>query len=109
VNERHLRSIGPEDAPEVPYTASPPPRRSRTVVLLAVLAGLLVLGLLAALWSRSELVARVEGLEAENSRLLGELVLRERLIEAHRGRLEDVRTRVDELRVLLDEPVNPDD
>jgi hypothetical protein len=78
-------------------------------VLLAILAGVLVLAVVAALWSRSELVAQVEGLRVENSRLLGELALREQLIEAHRSRLEDVRTRVDELRVLLDEPVNPDD
>jgi len=57
------------------------------------------------IWSHMQLSARIEALEAEGRMLRGGIVERDQVIEAHRSRMEDVRSQIDRLQELLDEPL----
>jgi hypothetical protein len=79
------------------------PRASRGPWLLCLALALVALALV---WDRVGLSRRARALEEEALVLRSELASRERLIEGQRQRLEDVRGRVDDLRVLLEEPLS---
>ena len=101
---RSVRSAREEE--EGARSQSSAPRHSQrpsSAVILLALALLVTLALL--VWSRIQLGGQIEVLAAEAQSLRSTLAERERVIDAHRGRLNDVRTHVDRLGALLDKPL----
>lgn len=70
-----------------------------------LLAAVLVVTLALLGWSRAELGGRISLLEEEVRTLSTAVAERDHVIAAQRERIGDVRSRVDELRVLLDRPL----
>ena len=105
--EPHLRPVREEPdgagqpAPPAAQRASGGTPRWVPIALGVALAVTLLL----LVWSRVELGQRVAGLEDQVRGLEAAVEERERVISAHRGRLETVRQRVGELQTLLDEPL----
>ena len=105
--EPKLRSVPstPEgEAGAQPQSSAPrQSQRPSSAVILLALALVVALALL--VWSRIQLGGQIEMLEAEAQSLRSTIAERERVIDAHRGRLNEVRTHVDRLGALLDEPL----
>jgi hypothetical protein len=106
--EPHLRPVPPDSMPDaegaLPAADRPVRGQGRSRLMLALVAALAVaLALLG--WSRAQLSGRVGLLEEQVRGLEVQVVERDRVIDAQRGRLQDVRTRVDGLRDLLDRPL----
>ncbi len=103
----HLRPVRLSDA-ELGEAAAPaperrgPPRRFWLPIALgiALVGGLILLG-----WRGVQLGQQIAELEARNEALQQHLLASERVIEAQRGRLDQVRTGLDRVRALLDEPL----
>ena len=103
----HLRAVRPDERPTPP--GQTPKSTKRSSWLLLTLVSALTIAILLLVWSRTRLETRIEALEAETLGLRAELDSRDRLIEAQRARLGEVRTGVDALRDLLEEPFPPSD
>ncbi len=99
----HLRAVEPDKAR--PPNPSPRLGRQRPSWVLLTLGAALVasLGLLA--WSRAESERRLSALEAQVTGLEAQIQRRNRVIEAQGDRLGEVRSRLDGLQALLDEPL----
>ncbi len=93
---------------EAKAAGSPPTpvaRRDRWIMVALVLALVVMIALLA--WTRTQMGAQISDLESRVRALQGIVSERDRTIDAHQRRLDDVRVRVDELRTLLEQPVSP--
>ena len=93
---------------EAKAAGSPPTprvRRDRWIAVFLVLAVVVMIALLA--WTRTRMGAQISDLESRVEALQGVVAERNRTIDAHERRLDDVRVRVDELRILLEQPVSP--
>lgn len=106
-SESRLRSVPPAEASAAPQTEfhwQPPARPASSRWTLALAAALVVaLALLA--WSRVQLGERIEVLEGEIRALEAAVERRNVVIHARDARLSDVKTRIGELRSLLDRPL----
>ncbi len=101
---RSVRSASEEEAGARPQPSAPrQSQRPSSAVILLALALMVALALL--VWSRIQLGGQIEVLAAEAQSLRSTIAERERVIDAHRGRLKDVRTYVDRLGALLDKPL----
>ncbi len=80
-------------------------RRGRASGPEIALALALVLALTVLIWSRIQLGDQIDVLRGETRALQAAVAERERVIDAQTGRLEDVRTHVDRLGALLDQPL----
>jgi hypothetical protein len=105
--EPRLHVVGTKAEPTEPRpaAASPVPRDRWITMVLAVALAVMVV-LLA--WTRTRMGAQISGLESQVQELRGIVAERNRTIDAHERRLDDVRDRVDGLRALLDQPVSGD-
>ncbi len=105
-----LRAVSdPPDEPAEVATQSA--RRAGPGTWISVALGLLLLLCLVTLvWSRAQLAEsgeRIGTLEDENRLLHGVIESRDLQIEAQKARLSEVRTSVQGLLSLIDEPVEP--
>ncbi len=80
-------------------------RRAGTRWALLLLAGALTVCLVLLIWSRAQLTGQIRALEAETRSLKATVTEQNRVINAQRGRLNDVKDRVDALQGLLNEPI----
>jgi hypothetical protein len=104
--EPRLRVV--ESGTDAKVAGSPPTRaarRDRWIAVALVLALVVMIALLA--WTRTQMGAQISDLEFRIRALQGVVAERNRTIDAHERRLDDVRVRVDELRTLLEQPVSP--
>jgi hypothetical protein len=100
-----LRAVSDSSGESVP-SRSPPRRRAESPRWIPIaLAIALVVTLALLVWSRSQLGGRISQLESEADALRLELIARDRVINAHERRLDEIRAGLDGLRMLLDEPV----
>jgi hypothetical protein len=102
-----LRAVRPDERPTPP--GQTPKSTHRPSWLLLTLVSALTIVILFLAWSRTRLETRIEALEAETIGLRAELDRRDRLVEAQGARLGEVRTGVDALRDLLEEPLPTSD
>ena len=103
-SEPHLRALSDDE----PGAATPEPAErssgpGRWIPLLLGGALLIALALLA--WSRVQLGERIAVLQDEVAVLEAGVAERDRVIEAHKNRLGEVRLRVLELQSILDKPL----
>jgi len=104
-SEPRLRPVPPEGMRDGEDALAGPDRpQGRSRLVLALVAALAVALVLLA-WSRVRLSERIGLLEQQVRGLESEVLERDGVIDAQRGRLEDVRTRIDGLRELLDRPL----
>ena len=99
--EPHLRPVPPGDE-EADAVGAPPQKASRLTLALTI-ALAIALALLA--WNRTQLAQQVHVLEGTVRTLESEITERDRVIAAHRGRLNEVRVRIDALGELLERPL----
>ncbi len=98
--------LRPVPAPgEAESKAPPRARRGRPSGPEIALALALVVALTVLIWSRIQLGDQIDVLRGETRALQAAVAERERVIDAQTGRLEDVRTHVDRLGALLDQPL----
>ena len=98
--------LRPVQAPgEIESEALRRARRGRPSGPEIALALALVLALTVLIWSRIQLGDQIDVLRGETRALQAAVAERERVIAAQTGRLEDVRTHVDRLGALLDQPL----
>ncbi len=98
--------LRPVPAPdEVESKAPPRVRRRKPSGSEIALALALVVALAVLIWSRFQLGSQLDLLRAEARALQAAMAVRERVIDAQTGRLEDVRAHVDRLDALLDQPL----
>ena len=104
--EPRLRVV--EAGAEDKASGSPPApalRRDRWIMAALVLALVVMIALLA--WTRTQMGAQISDLESRVRALRGVVAKRDRTIDAHERRLDEVRVRVDELSTLLEQPISP--
>jgi type VI protein secretion system component VasK len=102
--EPRLKVVAERDPTQAAAPAEPTrPQRGFLIALAVALAITLVL----LLWSRNQMGAEIAGLEGQISELQAAVQERDRVIDAHERRLEDVRVRVDELVELIESPLTP--
>jgi hypothetical protein len=105
--EPKLRSVPPTGSGTGPRpgalgrSESPPPQGRVPLVLATALAVALVL----LVWSYLAMGSRIDTLESEAALLRAAVAERDELINAQRARLDEVRGRVQELLVLVEQPV----
>ena len=100
-SEPQLRPVPPQ-GPAAEAGKAPPPRPSRLMLPLAV-ALAIALALLG--WSRTQLAQQVADLQHTVRTLEAEVVERDRVIGAHRSRLNDARARAEGLLEVLSKPL----
>src|SRR5262245_26396417 len=100
--EPKLRSIPPGGLPRGDAARGERGSSSRVPVALAVA---LAVALVLLVWSYFSLGSRIDALESQTQLLRGQIAERDDVISAQRTRLDEVRSRVQELLVLLDQPV----
>lgn len=103
----NLRPVPSSVGPDTPAPPEPPSADAgrhwasgSVLVIIVLLIAVVVLA-----WSRVQMSDRIEVLEEETRILKSAVAERDRALEAHRERLDDVRTQVEELRSLLDAPL----
>ena len=104
-SEPHLRAVGDDATRVLPAEAVPEPARRGPRWIPIALGAALVVSLLLLAWSRVELGQRITALQDEVRVLEGAVSERDRLIDAQRDRLGEVRLRVHELQTLVDGPL----
>jgi hypothetical protein len=103
--EPRLRPVSSNPEPQAEVEPEPVRRRIDPGKAAALLGIALVIALALLVWSRVQLGSRIDALEDETRVLREAVAERDRVIDAHRGRLGAVRDRVEELQVLLDQPL----
>src|SRR5262245_24050067 len=100
--EPKLRSIPPGGLPRGDAARGERGSSSRVPVALAVA---LAIALVLLVWSYFSLGSRIDALESETRTLHQAIAERDEIITAQRTRLDDVRTRLQELLALVEQPV----
>ena len=100
--EPKLRSIPPGGFPRSAQRGSGDSAQGRIHLALGVA---LAIALVLLVWSYFSLGSRIDALENETRNLQQAVVERDEIITAQRSRLDEVRARLQELLVLVEQPV----
>ena len=105
MEEGRLRAVSDSESAGSPGAEGSGAPREPYRLASILLAVALVLSLVLLAWSRSQLGGRIDRLERETVQLEQQVEGRERVIRAHRERLDAVRGHLSALQELVEEPL----